>query len=118
MSTSPALSSGMPKAQEATAARASSTDAEPGAVASTLTLEGSLRWWADDEDRQVRWKLDYHIVPWLFVTYLLAFLDRSNMYVRARPECARGSILCVSVCMGADTERLLNPIAAMPTRPV
>jgi hypothetical protein len=30
-------------------------------------------------DRALMWKIDYHVVPPLFVLYLLTFLDRTNI---------------------------------------
>jgi hypothetical protein len=37
------------------------------------------KWWSKEDDVRVRRKLDWNIVPFLFVTYLFAFLDRSNI---------------------------------------
>ncbi|CAO1622887.1 unnamed protein product [Sympodiomycopsis kandeliae] len=39
----------------------------------------SPKWWTDEEEATVRRKLDWHILPWLFCVYGLAFLDRSNI---------------------------------------
>lgn len=32
-------------------------------------------------DRHITRKLDLHILPWIFILWLLAFIDRSNIYV-------------------------------------
>ncbi|PWN42544.1 MFS general substrate transporter [Ceraceosorus guamensis] len=37
------------------------------------------QWWTNEEDRSVLRKLDIRLVPLLFVTYMLAALDRSNI---------------------------------------
>ncbi|KAK0533143.1 hypothetical protein OC835_003110 [Tilletia horrida] len=47
-----------------------------GAVVSEL---GTGRWWTDEEERQVRRKVDLNVLPLMFVLYALAFLDRSNI---------------------------------------
>jgi hypothetical protein len=30
-------------------------------------------------DRRITRKLDFHILPWIFILWLLAFIDRSNI---------------------------------------
>lgn len=37
------------------------------------------RWWSKEDDARVRRKLDVRILPFLFSSYLFAFLDRSNI---------------------------------------
>lgn len=32
-----------------------------------------------EEDRRITRKLDFHILPWIFALWLLAFIDRSNI---------------------------------------
>jgi MFS family permease len=39
----------------------------------------SDRWWSEEDDARVRRKLDKRILPFLFLSYLFAFLDRSNI---------------------------------------
>lgn len=39
----------------------------------------SDRWWSEEDDARVRRKLDVRILPFLFLSYLFAFLDRSNI---------------------------------------
>jgi hypothetical protein len=35
--------------------------------------------WTDDEEKRIRRKLDFRIVPLVTVLYLLCFLDRANV---------------------------------------
>lgn len=35
--------------------------------------------WTEDEERKIRRKLDFHVVPLVTILYLLCFLDRSNV---------------------------------------
>lgn len=35
--------------------------------------------WTDDEERKIRRKLDFRIVPLVTLLYLLCFLDRANV---------------------------------------
>ena len=35
--------------------------------------------WSDDEERKIRRKLDFRIVPIVTLLYLLCFLDRANV---------------------------------------
>jgi hypothetical protein len=35
--------------------------------------------WTDDEERKIRRKLDFRIVPIVTLLYLLCFLDRANV---------------------------------------
>ena len=30
-------------------------------------------------ERRITWKTDLHILPWIFILWLLAFIDRSNI---------------------------------------
>jgi hypothetical protein len=34
---------------------------------------------ATNQDRQLLWKLDLHLIPWLCLLYLTSFLDRTNI---------------------------------------
>lgn len=42
-------------------------------------VSSSLRWWTEEEDKQVRWKLDRVCVPLMFLAYGLSSLDRGNI---------------------------------------
>ncbi|CAD6968767.1 unnamed protein product [Tilletia controversa] len=44
-----------------------------------MAEESSARWWTDEEDRRVRRKVDFNVLPLMFILYMLAFLDRSNI---------------------------------------
>lgn len=35
--------------------------------------------WTDDEERKIRRKLDFRVVPLVTLLYLLCFLDRANV---------------------------------------
>lgn len=35
--------------------------------------------WAPKTERHIAQKFDLHILPWIFLLWLLAFLDRSNI---------------------------------------
>lgn len=35
--------------------------------------------WNEDLERRVKRKFDFHILPWIFSLWLLAFIDRSNL---------------------------------------
>lgn len=40
---------------------------------------GDGRSWNPQLERRIRRKFDLHILPWVFLLWLLAFLDRSNI---------------------------------------
>lgn len=35
--------------------------------------------WTEDEEKKIRRKLDFHVVPLVTLLYLLCFLDRANV---------------------------------------
>ncbi|CAO1620993.1 unnamed protein product [Parajaminaea phylloscopi] len=43
-----------------------------------LGSASGLKWWTDEEEAAVRRKLDWHILPMLFIIYGAAIIDRSN----------------------------------------
>lgn len=40
--------------------------------------------WTDDEERKIRRKLDFRVVPLVTLLYLLCFLDRANVGILDR----------------------------------
>lgn len=58
--------------QEEKAVGAEEMDVKKGDVAGTIETDPAL-------DRRITRKLDFHILPWIFILWLLAFIDRSNI---------------------------------------
>lgn len=51
----------------------------PAAPAGDHLTISSLKWWTDEEEARVRRKLDWNILPMLFIIYGAAYIDRSNI---------------------------------------
>lgn len=49
------------------------------ASSSTSPQDWAAPWWTTAQEAKARRRLDMHLIPILFVTYGLAFLDRSNI---------------------------------------
>lgn len=62
-----------PKQREINSASASSSDKHE------LDGDGADLIWTDEEERAIRRKLDFRVVPLVTLLYLLCFLDRSNV---------------------------------------
>jgi hypothetical protein len=52
--------------------------------------------WTDDEERKIRRKLDFRVVPLVTLLYLLCFLDRANVGQYASTLNRRGQTLTPS----------------------
>lgn len=54
---------------------------EKGSIDEKLEVaaEESGNLFSAEEDRRITRKLDFHILPWIFALWLLAFIDRSNI---------------------------------------
>jgi hypothetical protein len=65
-----------PNQREIHSASPSSSDKEGRSEREGLT-------WTDEEERKIRRKLDFRVVPLVTLLYLLCFLDRANVGMHA-----------------------------------
>jgi hypothetical protein len=78
-----------PNQREIHSASPSSSDKEERSEREGLT-------WTDDEERKIRRKLDFRVVPLVTLLYLLCFLDRANVGMHASTPHCRGQQLTLS----------------------
>lgn len=84
-------------------------------------VSSSLKWWTEEEDKHVRWKLDRVCVPLMFMAYGLSTLDRGNI---GSAKVSFNRLLCARTCSTSQRSQLivfcsanLNPlfqVAGMP----
>lgn len=51
----------------------------PSSSEDKSVVDGDTLTWTDEEERVIRRKLDFRVVPLVTILYLLCFLDRSNV---------------------------------------
>ena len=78
-----------PNQREIHSASPSSSNKEERSAREGLT-------WTDDEEKKIRRKLDFRVVPLVTLLYLLCFLDRANVGMHASALHCRGKQLTLS----------------------
>ncbi|KAK9386698.1 hypothetical protein V1515DRAFT_587033 [Lipomyces mesembrius] len=67
--------------QNSMSARGAKSKSFPPESDSGQSCAGFSHAWLTDKDieRKLVWKIDIHVLPWLFLVYLCAFVDRVNI---------------------------------------
>ncbi|KAK5659061.1 hypothetical protein OQA88_1148 [Cercophora sp. LCS_1] len=52
---------------------------ETSAAASIVVVDAEIQGWDEKTTKRLLWRLDWHIIPFMSLIYLLCFLDRTNI---------------------------------------